>query len=345
MRTVRSSIASLHRWKTVRPSRRVFAAVIALAMAVLATGCQGSPSSTAARTGAVTVAAIPGPDNAPLYLAVKNGTFTRAGLNVKIRTYRSTSSELQALNAGRVDVAAGDYADFLYAQATAAKPDLRIIADGYHAAPGVMEVLSRSDSGISTAQDLAGKTIGTPPAELIPVSKTVPYSLATLATQSVLQSDGVKLGKVKWKPMPSGDLISALAHHQVDAILVQEPYILAAQTQIGTVEVLDSASGATAGLPLSGYFAVTHYASQHADMMRGFRSALQQAQAQAVMPGPIKNILASAQGMSPQSASLITMGSYPTSLDAPALQRVANLMFNFGVLNKHALYVAPMFFP
>jgi hypothetical protein len=45
--------------------------------------------------------------------------------------------------------------------------------------------------------------------------------------------------------------------------------------------------------------------------------------------------------MSPQSASLITIGSYPTSLNAASLQRVADLMFNFEMLSP-ALTVSSM---
>jgi NitT/TauT family transport system substrate-binding protein len=42
-----------------------------------------------------------------------------------------------------------------------------------------------------------------------------------------------------------------------------------------------------------------------------------------------------------QSASLITIGSYPTTLNAASMQRVADLMFNFEVLPR-ALNVRSM---
>ena len=177
----------------------------------------------------------------------------------------------------------------------------------------------------------------------MPIKNGIPYSLETIATQSVLENDGVDPTKVKWKSLPAADLISSLAHHQVSAILVQEPYIFKAQSQLGAIEVLDSCSGATASLPMSGYFAVASNASKTADALRDFRTALQQAQAQAVLPGPVHEVLASETGISEQSASLVTIGSYPTSLDAAGLQRVADLMFNFGVLTA-TFDVTPMVF-
>ena len=329
-----------------RFSAKVYAVLAVGAVMALAAGCQSGSAKATGPSATVTVAAIPGLDNAPLYLGVKDGMFRQDGLKIIIRPYQSAAAEVSALRSGQVNVADGDYADFFYAEATARKPDLRIIADGYHAGPGVMEVLSLPNSGINTPQDLRGKTIGTASRQLLPPpgKSGTPYSLATLATQSVLQSDGVDPDSITWRPLPPSDLISALRQHHVDAILVQEPDVLEAASQLGAVEVLDSCSGATAGLPLSGYFATSSYVSGHADVMRRFQAALRVAQAKAVLPGPVQNVLASSGGMSKQTAALVTLGSYPTVLDAPALQRVANLMFTFSVLTRQNLSVAPMVF-
>jgi NitT/TauT family transport system substrate-binding protein len=320
--------------RRARPTRIVSAAIGALAVTALATGCQVAGAQPASPDGTVTltVAATPGIDDAPLYLAYKDGLFQSEGLKVKISSYQSVTQELQALTSGKVDVAAGDYVDFFYAEA-AQRADLRVVADGYHAAPGVMEVLTLPNSGITTPQDLEGKTIGTTEPQLIPVQKNgVPYSLETVATQSVLDNDGVNLARITWKPLPTGDLINALANHQVNAILIQEPYIYEAESRLGAIEVLDSCSGATASLPLSGYFADGSFARKNPDALQDFRSALERAQADAALPGPVEAVLAQHSGMSMETASLVTVGAYPTSLDAASLQRVADLMFSFGVL-------------
>jgi len=337
MRLVPANALVARRRRLARASRMVSTAMTVLAVTMLAAGCHVTATgsgSPAEGTVAITVAAIPGIDDAPLYVAAKNGVFRSAGLDVTIRSYQSVSKELQALNGGKVDVAAGDYADFFFAEASSRQPRLRVVADGYHATSGVMEVLTRPHSGIATPRDLAGKTIGTPESQVIPVHTGAPYSLETVATQSVLANDGVNLAQVRWQPLPSQDLISALSHHQVSAILVQEPFIFQAESQLGAIEVLDSCSGATASLPLSGYFALESYSHKHPEALQDFRSALQQAQAAAVLPGPEQAVLAGNPGMSMQSASLVTIGAYPTSLDAASLQRVASLMFNFGVLTR-----------
>jgi NitT/TauT family transport system substrate-binding protein len=177
--------------------------------------------------------------------------------------------------------------------------------------------------------------------QVIPPKQGQPYSLETLATQSVLASDGVNPTGVHWIRLPASQLVSALAHRRVDAIVAQEPYILEAEKNLGAIEILDSCTGATESLPLSGYFTVASFAQEHAEALQDFRSALERAQADAVLPGPIHAVVAHFRGMSMQNASLVTIGTYPTSVSAANLQRVANLMFSAGVLVR-TLAVAPL---
>ena len=107
--------------------------------------------------------------------------------------------------------------------------------------------------------------VATPEPQLIPslngsyTTDTVPYSLETLATESVLGSDGVTPTGVTWKPTPMQDMIRELRSGQVSAILATEPYIIQAESQLGAVEVMDSCSGITANLPLSGYFSLAAF--------------------------------------------------------------------------------------
>ncbi|HUZ53340.1 MAG TPA: ABC transporter substrate-binding protein [Streptosporangiaceae bacterium] len=327
----------------IRPGRVVSLAIAALTIIPLAAGCRvgGAASGHPVQNATITVAAIQGVDNAPLYIAHNNGTFSRAGLDVQIRTFHSVSAELQALSNGKVDIAAGDYVDFFSIVSKTTRPFLSIVADGYHAAPGVMEVLTYPGSGVTTPRSLVHHTVGTPAPQGIPASTSKPYSLETLATDSVLTNAGVDPKQVTWKPMDESKLIGALKSHEVAAILVAEPYIFQAESSLGAVVVLDSCSGATANLPLSGYFATSSFVHNHQAALSEFRSALQHAQEGAVLPGPVRAQLATDPTMNMQSASLVTIGSYPTSLNAASLQRVADLMFNAEMLS-HSLSVSGM---
>lgn len=322
-------------WSTSRTAwhgrrRAAITSTLALVTALLAAGCHvpGSGGTGAAKLSPLTVAASPGTADAPLFLALRDGLFAKAGLRVTVAPQASASRELADLRRGSVGVVATDYADGLYAQS--AQGGLLIVADGYDAAPNVMEVLVLPSSRITTPAQLAGKTIGTPAPDELPYTSGVPYSLATLATQSVLLDDGVQPTAVTWKPLPEDQLVRALGNHQVDAILATEPVIFQAESSLGATEVLDSLSGQTADIPLSGYFTSRAYARAHANSLMVFRSVLFRAQAQAASGSAVRAVLS--RGMKAVTADMVTLGVYPTSLNVGGIQQVADLMYNFGMV-------------
>src|SRR5215831_11018406 len=357
MKTVSARRWPARRWSS---GRAWIAAGCAAASAVLLAGCQlpGSGSSGALEQApagsSITVASVPGVGDAPLYVAQQEGLFRQAGLTVHIRRYPTAAAEVAALHNGAANVAAGDYASFFYAQeqatapasATGSKPTepaapMVVLADGYDAAPDIMDVLVRPNSRISSPQDLQNKTIGTAQPEL--PANGAPYSLETVAASSVLENDGVPLAGVHFMPMPEDQLIGALRSGAVDAILVTEPEIYQAESQLGARSVLDACSGETVNLPLEGYFAPAGYAKQHQDALAAFHGALMRAQASANQPAPLNNALTHYMGMSRETASLITVGVYPTSLRVASLQRVADLMSFYGSLPR-PLNVSAMVF-
>lgn len=328
---------------SVSPIRRFRPVIVLLSAGLMLAGCgvAGGTSSNSGASGGnqtLTVAAVPGVDVAPLYVARKEGIFRQHGLNVTVVHYRSVASEIQALTHHRVDVAAGDYANFFYAESQAKLPHhaplLRLIADGYDAAPGVVQVMTKPGSNISSPAQLEGKTIATPAPQAIPQSRTVPYSIEMMATEAVLQSEGLSASGVTWDPMPQQNMVAALRSGQVDAILVTEPYILQAETSLGAVPVLDSCSGVTSALPLLGYFSLNTYADGHSPAVQAFKAALRQAQTASAMRAPVETSLVSSGDISRQDAALLTIGDYPTFLSTSQVQRVADLMYESGMINS-----------
>jgi NitT/TauT family transport system substrate-binding protein len=323
-----------------RPVRCAAGAAVAATGLILVAGCQfpgtgSSAGSGPTASGTITVAAAPGVADAPLYIGIRDGLFSRAGLTVKV-VATSPKQGVAALRNGSADIVFADYADMFYAQELKPSPHLLTVADGYDAGPGVMEILTLPGSSIVSPNDLAGKTIGTDQPQLMPPTgrggHPRPYSQETLAAWSVLESDNVDQTSIHWDPMPATNLIDALKFHQVDAILATEPTIYAAESQLGAVPVLDACTGATANLPLYGYFTNKAYADRNAEAVTAFRAALQKAQAKASMAAPLQTALTKSAGLKPQTAALVTFGTYPTTLSAPNIQRVVNLLFFFNAL-------------
>lgn len=320
------------------------AAVIGISLAVLASGCSflGGGSGAASGSGPITVAVVPGIENAPLDVAVQDGLFQQHGLNVTIKSYTSLDDVYRALTGGQAEIAVGDYTDFFYEQATG-RTSLRLIADGYDAAPNSVAILTLPGSKITTPQQLPSVAggVATAPVQLgLPSPTTpsaiaaVPYSIQTLAAQEVLQNDGVSPSSVTWSQMPPQNMIGALRSGQVGAILATEPYIIEAEQQLGAVEVLDASTGVTAGLPMSGYFSLNSYAHANPAAVQAFQTALDQAQADCAQRGPVQSVMSHLTGMVTGSSALVTLGTYPTSLNTGQIQRVATLMYDSGMISN-----------
>lgn len=324
-------------WTGVRISI-VHTAPMVLLAAVLTSGCHVlgvGASGDANRSGSITVAVAPGIDNAPLQVAVQDGLFQQHGVKVTVTAYQSMGAELQALTSGQAQIAVGDYTDFFYDQA-AGRVSLRLIADAYDAAASSVAILALPGSGITTPQQLASQSggVATPPAQMIPPSAAVPYNIQTLAAEEVLQNDGVSPSSVTWIPTQGQDMLGALRTGHVKAILVSEPYIIQAEQELGAVEVVDASSGVTSGLPLSGYFSLASYAQANPSAVQAFQVALEQAQSDCAQRGPVQGVLPQLTGMSAADAALVTLGTYPTSLNIGQVQRVATLMYDSGMITN-----------
>ena len=344
MRLDPAGVPLLNRSRRVARARYLLAAVSGLAV-LLAAGCTGTASAGGNVSDTITIAAVPGVGDAPLYLAQKEGLFAAAGLkNVEIKSYASQAAELSALQSAHVDIAASDYGNIFYQQSQSR--DMRILADGYDAGAGVLEVLTLPGSSIQSPLDLANQKIGVPNDNVLTglQGSGHPVSLdAAAATQVLSNYLGNAALSVQWDPMSQQQEVKALEQHRLKAILVGEPYIYEAESQAGAAEVLDACSGSTANLPLSGYVAMNAWVKDNPAAVADFQQALAKAQSDAALTGQVQQLLPSATGISAQDADLITIGSYPTVTSVIALQRVVRLMSNFDMIKLgHAPGVPPM---
>ena len=117
----------------MRVGRASIAAAASLTITVLAAACRfkqhleqqhldlvatSSPSSSKLETTHVVVGALPVVDTAGLYLALKNGYFKQAGLDVTVNPIQQSTAALPDMLHGTVDIVAGaNYVSWFQAQA------------------------------------------------------------------------------------------------------------------------------------------------------------------------------------------------------------------------------------
>jgi NitT/TauT family transport system substrate-binding protein len=318
------------------PRRRVsLGATAGVAAALLAVGCSSSGSSSASGAGSsspssapstaletthIAVGALPVIDEAPLYLAQKNGYFRQAGLNVTIVPVTQSTQALPDMLHGNIAVVGANYTSFFEAQARG-EVQLKVLSEATNCKPDTFAIVALPSSGITKPADLAGKT----------VAVNLTNNIQTLTANAVLKASGVNSSKVTYVVVPFPNMISALTSHRVDAISVVQPFLAGALAS-GAKTVVSSCDGPVANLPISGWFSTQAWTQKNPNTARAFQRALMQGQAYAnANPGAVKSILPSYIKITPQAASKVTLGTYPTTVDPAQLQEVLTLMKNGGL--------------
>jgi len=322
--------------RSPRLGRISLTATAGLAVALLAVGCSSSGSSNASSSASgsaspstakleqtsITVGALPVVDSAGLYLAQKLGYFKQQGLTVKITSVAQSTQAIPDMLHGTIAVIAGaNYVSFIEAQAKGTA-QFKVLAEGVTCKPNTFGIAALPSSGITSAKDLAGKT----------VAVNLTNNIQTLSLNAVLKADGVNPSKVKYVVVPFPNMISALKAKQVAAISAVEPFLGGAIAADGAKQVVSSCDGPVADLPMSGYLSTSDWAQKNPNTARAFQTALLKAQAYADSnPSAVKSIIPTYSKVTAQQAAALPLNTYPSTLDPAQLTKVLSLMKSGGL--------------
>jgi len=267
----------------------------------------------------VVVGSLPVLDTAGLQVAIKEGYFKQAGLNVTVKTVTQSTAAIPDLLHGSIDVIGGaNYVSFLEAQANGTFP-VEFLAPAVDCSANSYGVVVMPSSGIAKPSDLAGKT----------VAVNLTQNIQTLTTDAALKA--AKVGAVKYVQVPFPDMVSALKAGRVSAISAVEPFLAGALAAGGKL-VTSTCTGPVADFPLSGYVTTQTWAQQHPAAAKAFQQALEKGNAYAnAHPDVVRSVLPTYTSMTAKAAATVPLGTYPGTLDASLLQRVATLMTGGGL--------------
>jgi len=315
--------------KFTRQRRVPLAAGMALA-AIVVTACSSSssstPSSTASPTSSATmtnvvVGSLPVLDTAGLQVAIKEGFFKQAGLNVTVKSVAQSTVAIPDLLHGSIDViGGGNYVSFLEAQAHGTFK-VEFLAPAVDCTTNNYGVVAMPSSGIKTAADLAGKTIAV----------NLTQNIQTLTTNAVLSADGVNTSGVKYVEIAFPDMVAALKAGRVDAVSAVEPFLSAALAAGGKL-VTSTCTGPAANFPMSGYITTQGWAQQNPTAAKAFQTALEKGNAYAnANPSVVRSVLPTYTTMTAAAAATVPLGNYPGTLTTSSLQSIATLMKSGGL--------------
>jgi NitT/TauT family transport system substrate-binding protein len=314
--------------------------MIAMAgIAVIATACGGSSNSTSSASSAsptgpekpnLVVAVVPAEAQAGLYIAQEKGLFTKAGLHVTIKPVVSALTVVPSLLHGSVDIAGGQYPTYIAAQAKGLT-QMRILAAGFALGPHVNEIIAPAGK-IHSLADLKGKTIAV----------NILNSVGSDLVYTSLKAHGITPAQVHLVAMPFPAMLPALAAGKIDAAYETEPFVTEATQKYGDRELADMSSGSTQNFPLTGYGTLASWVAKYPRTAAAFTKAVERGNAIAASDHAVlAQVLATALHLSPKVTGVMATGTFPASADPVQIQRVADLMLQYGQL-KQQLDVKPM---
>jgi len=297
------------------------------AVVLAAAGCGGSgsdsdsekSSSSGLEKSTITVGLLPVADAAQVKLAIDRGFFKAEGLTVKIQMLQGGAEAPPKLSRGSLDVSFGAYVPFFMAKAGGFP--LHIVADAFESAAGTHTVLVARDSPIHTVKDLADKKIGI----------NVKHNLGSLMLQATLQPQGIKLDDDKnFVAIPFPNLEAALKNHSVDAVQAVEPFSTQMQKSIGARLITDLSQGPTASFPIAGYASTENWAKKNPQTLAAFQRAIAKAQVLLADRQVLAQTLPTYTKIDASTAATLHVGVYPLSINTTRLQRVADVMREYG---------------
>jgi NitT/TauT family transport system substrate-binding protein len=337
------------------------AAGISAAVALAAAGCSsgGGPGTGAASPAqpgpaekpTLNISVVPAIDSAGFFVAMDQGYFAQQGLTVNYTPATSSETAVVDQMAGKQDITGGNYVSYIEDVVHQHDP-LEVIAEASIMGQGSQMIFTPAGSTIRSLSDLAGQTIAV----------NAPDNIDYLLDVSVLAENGINVDtdhvSFPGQPVPFPAMAQALQNGgQFAAATMPEPFASMAEQDFGMQPLADLNQGATANFPIEGYVVTREWAAKYPNTLKRFLIALEEGQVKADADrtlvehafthikdpgGSTDPAVAARYGqVSPQIAAVMALNTYPIGVSKTRIQRVADVMRQFGLLDQH-FDVSPM---
>ena len=332
---------------TLRPKCWLTPGTAVTAVALLAACSSGGSSSTAGGPAlqkvrdlektSLNVAVLANTDSAGFFVALNKGLFADEGLQVHY-TPAFSDNIIAAQAKGTYDITGMNYVSYIQAQVHKVA-DLRIFAEGSLLQQDSDVVMVMPHSKFQTLDSLRGHVLG--------VNTTV--NIGYLLVASLLSENGLTMkitpGYSASAVMLPGDPLfpfpasQPLVDGKVAAAVMSEPFATELAQQYGATIIADTDSGATSQFPILGYAATKAWAKANPNTLKAFDIALQAGQEIADTDrGAVEDaFVALPQGeghVDRVTAAEMALSNYPLGITPVRLQRIADVMLQFGLLKK-----------
>lgn len=319
----------------MRNGRRT-TSVTALSVAALLglTACGGDSDdgggSAAAAEGGVTTVTVgynPASQFAPMFVGMDQGIFEEHGVELELVPQTDVAAIISGVASGQYDFGFATVVHVINARANNIPIKAVATPDGQQATEEADDMgnalVAGPDSGITDAGDLEGKTLG-----VIGLA-----SLNTLAAQELADQAGVDPTSMQLVQMPFGQMPAALAAGDIDAAVVQSPFIAEAVASGSTVIAkpnVELFADSAVGL----FTTSEQKIAEDEEVVRGFAEAMVESQRYAAEHvDEARQTLVEHLGLTPEAAAAATWCTTCTpALDTDGFTTAQELMEKYAGL-------------
>ncbi|MEU7226225.1 ABC transporter substrate-binding protein [Streptomyces chrestomyceticus] len=305
------------------------AAAAALLLTLTACGNDGSGPGGDGRDS-IEIGALSIVDTAPVHLARSLGFFAEQGIDAKITTVQGGAYSSSGVVSGQFDFGFSNTTTLLTAREQGLP--LKAVANGVastgRAGPGkdYSAVLVPKGSAIKSAKDLPGHKIAVNQLK----------NIGDTTIRAAVRRAGGDPEKLEFTEIPLPDMPAALAAGRVDAIWTVEPFQTQAIDQ-GAHEVCWPFAEATDDLTVAMYFTSEKLLREKPDLVKRFTAAVNQALAHArTHPEAVREELGKYTKIPPAVIRRIVLPKWPTEINRPSVQAIADFARKDGVLSRPA---------
>lgn len=308
----------------------------ALVLASAVTACSSGSGSLEKST--LNVGYVQGIGAATVGLGVTQQDFAHVGLTVNLKPYDSDVAEEAALKTGAIDVALGDYTEFLDTSVSKVANSVQVIGEGYDAGENTIglvaangsslqgQSLTGTDSGVSYNIAQGNTTVDVPTVDS--------PEFVALANWQIAEQNPLGLGLDSIRAVQSAGtdddqaaqaMVANVISGSVQTAVLEEPYLTQALESGKVTEIANLDTGNADDMPIDGYFTLSTTATTDPNTIAAFQEGLSEAQALGQSRVEVEAALTQ-NGLSKQVAATTAIGNYPSGIVAANVSNVLSLM-------------------
>jgi NitT/TauT family transport system substrate-binding protein len=203
---------------------------------------------------------VPTDDLTPVFYAIKNGLYQKAGLDVEFQPTSSGTAATTAVVSGAYELGKGSLIASLLAHLRSLP--LVIVANGALWDPRnpFTQIVVATDQPYRNAADLNGKT----------ASAVALNDLSQLGIMAWMDKAGGDSKTLRWVEIPNAAATPALIDHRIDVCTLNEPQLSAALEERRVRTIGTGLSGVAERFSITVYFANADWAAKHAELVKRF---------------------------------------------------------------------------